>query len=120
MTGEATAVTVGGTLRCTDEAGSSPLSAAEFHGTLDRVASFLDGAANVAEPTVWGQAKTGAIEITFVLHAAPDRAMATIQQIIEAAGIAEVTIRDGSPPATERDAPLAAMDVRVVSELLAV
>ena len=119
MTDSATAVTVGGTLRCIDIEGGRPLSAAEFHKTLDRVASYLDSAANISEPTVWGQAKTGAIKITFILHALQDRAMATIQQITEAAGIIEVTIRDDTQQPITANAPSAA-NLRVVSELVAV
>ena len=119
MADSASAVTVGGTLRCIDVEGGRPMSAAEFHKTLDRVASYLDNAADISEPTVWGQAKTGVIEITFILHAPPDRATVTIQQTIAAAGIVEVTIRDDTQPPVTGDAPSAA-NLRIVSELLAV
>lgn len=58
---------VTGTLTCIDGDGSWPLTAEEFHRVMDRIAEHLDNDAEITDPGTWGQARTGNMEVHFVL-----------------------------------------------------
>ncbi|MCY4068482.1 MAG: hypothetical protein OXE79_05155 [Acidimicrobiaceae bacterium] len=75
MTGDHVRGRVAGMLRCVDaDAGGSVdrrLGFEEFHDLMDRIAEHLDNEAEIADPSTWGQASTGDMEIRFVLEAPP-------------------------------------------------
>ena len=60
-------VRVTGTLCCIDDNGARPLTGAEFHRVMDRIADHLDSEAEITDPGTWGQAGTGDMEVRFVL-----------------------------------------------------
>ncbi len=68
VTGDHMQVLVAGMLKCIDADGVRLLSVAEFHDVMDRIAEHLDNEAAVTDPSTWGQARSGDVEICFVLE----------------------------------------------------
>jgi len=62
-------VRVAGLLQCIDADGLRQLSVDEFHDVMDRIAEHLDSEAKITDPSTWGQASTGDVEVCFVLEA---------------------------------------------------
>ena len=60
-------VTISGTLSCIDKDGARPLGADEFQDIISRIADHLDDEAGITDPSVWGQASTGDMEVYFLL-----------------------------------------------------
>ena len=60
-------VKVSGSLSCIDSDGARPLTPEEFHDVIGRMADHLDDETSITDPTVWGQAATGDMEIYFLL-----------------------------------------------------
>ena len=60
-------VKVSGSLSCIDSDGARPLTPEEFHDVIGRMADHLDDEPSITDPTVWGQAATGDMEIYFLL-----------------------------------------------------
>ena len=61
------AVTVAGTLGCIDNDGARSLTNEEFHDVIARMADHLDDEPAISDPSVWGQAVNGEMEIYFQL-----------------------------------------------------
>lgn len=60
-------VTVSGTLRCIDNDGARPLTSEEFQDVISRMADHLDDESGITDPSVWGQASNGDMELYFLL-----------------------------------------------------
>ena len=60
-------VKVSGSLSCIDSDGARPLTPEEFHDVIGRMADHFDDETSITDPTVWGQAATGDMEIYFLL-----------------------------------------------------
>ena len=100
-------VTVTGTLSCIDNGGARPLTPDEFHDIVGRIADHLDGDSRIADPSVWGQAAGGDMEIYFLLPevAGPPALNGQIADIIRRMGeaVGLIWANDSTPP-TRRDA----------------
>ncbi|MCY4663235.1 MAG: hypothetical protein OXC00_01060 [Acidimicrobiaceae bacterium] len=95
-------VTVAGALSCIDNDGARALTSDEFHDIIGRIADHLDDESRITDPSVWGQASSGDMEMYFRL---PDPAglptlnvqiADIIRQMGEAVGL--VWANDPSPP----------------------
>ena len=62
-------VKVSGALSCIDSDGARPLTPEEFHDVIGRMADHFDDETSITDPTVWGQAASGDMEIYFLLPA---------------------------------------------------
>lgn len=58
-------VAISGTLRSADPDDTKPLAADDFHGIVERMADCLDDEQRIANPNLWGTARSGDLEIRF-------------------------------------------------------
>lgn len=95
-------VTVAGALSCIDNDGARPLTSDEFHDIISRIADHLDDESRITDPSVWGQASSGDMEMYFRLPdpAGPPTLNVQIADIIRQMGeaVGLVWASDPSPP----------------------
>lgn len=70
-----TAVLVKGALSCIDSNGARPMTPDEFHRCIGRMADHLDDETRISDPSVWGQASSGDMEVYFLLPTASGPAL---------------------------------------------
>ena len=94
-------VTVAGALSCIDSDGARPLTSDEFHDIISRIADHLDDESRITDPSVWGQASSGDMEMYFRLPepAGPPTLNVQIADIIRKMGeaVGLVWANDPSP-----------------------
>jgi hypothetical protein len=103
-------VKVSGSLSCIDSDGARPLTPEEFHDVIGRMADHLDTETRITDPTVWGQAATGEMEIYFLLPAM-SRAPALLEQTAHIIGemgdaVGLVWANDPRPPRSAEATPV--------------
>ena len=95
-------VTVAGALSCIDSDGARPLTSDEFHDIISRIADHLDDESRITDPSVWGQASSGDMEMYFRLPdpAGPPALNVQIADIIRKMGkaVGLVWASDPKPP----------------------
>ena len=100
-------VTVAGVLSCIDSDGARPLTSDEFHNIISRIADHLDDESRITDPSVWGQASSGDMEMYFRLPdpAGPPTLNTQIADIIRKMGEAVGLVWANDPtPARRVDA----------------
>lgn len=103
-------VTVSGSLSCIDNDGARPMTPEEFHDVIGRMADHLDDETSITDPSVWGQAASGDMEIYFLLPAVAG-APALIEQIAHIIGrmgdaVGLIWANDPRPPTRTEAAPM--------------
>lgn len=99
-----------GKLSCIDSEGARPLTPEEFHGVVGRMADHLDDEGNITDPSVWGQASSGDMEIYFILPVAAgtpalnEQIAGIIRRMGDAIGL--IWANDPSPPVRNGVAPM--------------
>ena len=95
-------MTVAGALSCIDSDGARPLTSDEFHDIISRIADHLDDESRITDPSVWGQASSGDMEMYFRLPepAGPPTLNVQIADIIRKMGetVGLVWANDPNPP----------------------
>ena len=104
-------VTVTGTLSCIDIDGARPLTPDEFHEIISRMADHLGDESGLADPCVSGQARSGDMEIYFLLSDLPGPELnRRIADIIRGLGdaVGLIWANDPNPPSRAGAAPMLA------------